>query len=101
MEFQEGGGFFKVMALTLDALGLDVAELVQSFLDWRDSRWPCMPRMASTGIRIWGLGLCENSSDSSRGKRLRRQAASASSWASWVSVGVAGLYSSKKWRQWS
>jgi hypothetical protein len=33
VEFEEGGGVFEVAALALDAVGLDIAELVDGLLE--------------------------------------------------------------------
>jgi hypothetical protein len=46
MEFQEGGGALEVALFAEAALGLDFAELVQSFWNWRERRWEWRPRVA-------------------------------------------------------
>ncbi len=59
--------------------------------NWRESCWQCRPRVASVGIRVWGLGFWQRSSSSSEGTRLMRRAVSTSCWVSRVSVGVGRL----------
>jgi hypothetical protein len=39
MEFQEAGGALEVALLLEAALGLDLAELVHGFWNWRERRW--------------------------------------------------------------
>ena len=46
VELQEVGGFVEGAALLLAAVVLDVAELLEGFWNWRERRWPCMPKLA-------------------------------------------------------
>ena len=85
VEFEEGGGVFEVAALALGAVGLDLAEVVQGFLELAGE--PLVVQAEGSEVSVGVAGWYSS-------KKLRRCV----SYAAWSSEGRTALAAVKPWR---